>query len=254
LGIGVDAGDARVHVCEAAPVRSRQRHADTRLNQPVALPHHFASAFELRSVEWVRDRADELSCTITWQEGVRVQRDHELRSPTEVGVAELGREGGRTFRTHLADQLHQGPALALPAHPRAFGLVVGAVSDQEMEGAHAVLGLVALVELGYPANGGLYDLAVLGTLALACGPQVAEQPKPDVDVAVCQVGDLEVLDDRTDRAYRGEEGRDDYQRAMGVVGGAPEVELRKHAWWEDGGRDPIDYRDGEVGEGDDGEQ
>ena len=129
------------------------------------------------------------------------KRDDEDARVAEGRLAELGGERGVGVAAHLADELGQRAAFALPAHPHALGLVEAALADEQVERAHAMLGLVALVELGDAAHRRLGDRAVVGARRLVRRSHVAEQPEGDVGVAVGEIGGLEVLDDAA-RALR----------------------------------------------------
>ncbi len=248
--VGVDAGDPRVHAGETAAARALERHAHPRLHEPVARAHARLAGREARAVERVRDRGDQLASAVAGQNRVGVERDDERRRVAEVDVAELGGKRRLGLAAHLARELHQGAPLALPAHPRLDRLVVAPVTHEKVERAYAVLGLVALVELGDATDCGFDDLAVaieplrIGTL------QIAEKPEGDVRIPVREIGDLEVLDDVAGRLHRREQRRHHHEGPVRVGHGLAEVELEQRLGRIRHRTQPVDHGKGDLGERD----
>ena len=169
-GVGIDAGRSRVQRGETAALRPRKRHPHSRLDEPVAARHARLARTPARPVERMRDRRDELPCSVSRQDRVGVEGDDERARMPKRLVAELGGERGVGRATHLAHQLQQRAALSLPAHPEVLGLVELPRANQQMERTYAVLDLVALVQFRDPTDRRLGDQPVVGPSGLLGRP------------------------------------------------------------------------------------
>ena len=192
------------------------------------------------AVERMRDRAHEPPRAVARQHGIGIECDDERARAPERRFAELGGEAGVGGAAHLAGELEQRPAFALPSHPHAFGFVEPPRAHEQVERAHAVFGLVALVELGDAAHRRLEDGAIVRTRLSLERLHVAEQREADVQVAVGQIRDLEMFDHRDSRRDARQERREHRECPCRLVDGPAEVELRQPLRREHDRREPVD--------------
>ncbi len=134
---------------------------------------------------------------------------------------------------HLPHELDERPALALPTHPRALGLVEDPIAYEQVERTTPVFRLIVVVELRDRSDGRLDDRPVRRHGGLWRRFQVSKQRERDVRITIRQVCDLERGDHATRGRLRRQQRRDDDQGARVVRDRFAVVQLGQDARGED---------------------
>jgi hypothetical protein len=245
--IRVDARIARMEACVPRPVRSRQAHAHTRLQDPVALGHLLRGAadMEARAIERMRHHGHELAGRVPRQLGVGVERDHVLHSGERRGIAHDEREAVRGAPAQEPIQVGELAALALAAHPRALVWIPVSWAMQEEEGSRRVLAVERLDPFARETQQGLILGQRLGRGIL----EIGQQGEVQLLVAVREERDLERLQQGLDARCAAEHRRHHGERARARRNAQGEVHARQRVRLHEKRGQPVHHSDGELARG-----
>ena len=123
LSVGIDAHVARKEAHEPGAPCARQPHADARLKNTVALGDDARRGVELRLVQGVSDRADELKSRLSRKLGVGVEGNDILDRGQNRTVADHFGEVLLSAAAQERVEIRQFSPFALLSHPLAFPLV-----------------------------------------------------------------------------------------------------------------------------------
>jgi hypothetical protein len=118
--IRIDAGVAGIEAREQRTRRTRERDADARLEDAVAVDHQTGLRIDQRAVQRVRGDADQRARGVARQRRVAVERDAVAHRRQYRCVADVDDEARVLGAAQQAIELLDLPALALPAHPQAL--------------------------------------------------------------------------------------------------------------------------------------
>ncbi len=173
--------------------RQRGRHA--RLKNAVALPDKASLRVKVRTVERMRNLADEAPGGTDQQPRVGVQRDNVADASRQPGGAAIDRHERRiSSAAKQAIKFVQFAALAFPPDPLLLALVPHASAMEKKEARPVIDRPVVRVQLG--DAGGCFvkqGLIVGGVFGGGIAP-IGKQREDEVDVGVGEVVDLEPLD------------------------------------------------------------
>ena len=127
--VRIDAGVPGIQAREARARGAGHRHAHARLQDAVALDHAALPGVDARPVERMLEDADQRAHRLARQAGVGVEREAVAHVGQHPHVADLDRVAGVAGAAQTAVELLDLAALALPAHPDAFGRRSTAVRD-----------------------------------------------------------------------------------------------------------------------------
>ena len=145
-------------------------------------------------------------------------------------------------------------ALALPAHPATLSLVPAASAMEQQEAGPSAGGVaVTGVEPVDCRDGRREQLVVAGDALGRRVEPVGQEREPEVALGIAEVVDLEAGNLFLDVRLAGQERRDHDKRPQVGRHSAGQLEPRKHPGAEEGGQDPVDERERQVGGGREGE-
>ena len=214
--IGVDAATDRKDALEDRGfLTGGQRRGDARLKHAVAGDDAARLRVVNRAVDRMVHLADELGDSLAHQARIGIQR-HDIFHAGGNAVG-TGQEVGVTVAAQQKIQFMQLAALALPAHPRTFGLVVEAAAMQQEEALANIL--VALVETGDFLLGIIQHFRI-GIVFLGLGIRpVGNERKGNRAMRIGKVVDFQIADEFVHLVAIADQARHDDERA-GVFGNA----------------------------------
>ncbi len=252
----------------ARALARRQAGADARLQDAVAGGHHVAAprvGAEVRPVERVRHRRDELRRGVARQLRVGVEGDDVAHVAEHARVADDAREALARPRAGAPAQqrveVAELAALPLLAHPHPVGGVPAPRPVEQEEGRpRLVVAVVVLVRRvlqveRLDARGGVRHQLVVARHVL--GRRVAEvgqQPVVQVRIAVGEEAHLERVDQLVDAAQAADQRRHHHQRARAAGDAERVVHARQHARHDEQRGGPVDEGEGELAGGEQQQQ
>ncbi len=248
--VRIDARMPRVDGGEVRAIGARQRHADARLEDPVAAHDTPARGVVHGAVQRMRQRADEQRGRVRRKDRVGVQGDHVAGRPDRLHVADDHRERVARAAPKKAVELGELAAFALPPHPDALLLVPPARAMEQIERVVRAGG-VALVQRAHALDRGGHDrVVVVGGLRRRVG-EIAEHREVQVCLTIGEELHLERLERFVHRVDVGKQRRDHDRRAklLGYAALLAQVQLRENARWQEGGDELVHDVDGNVHRG-----
>ena len=244
--IGVDARVSGMDGREDRPVRARQRHADARLQDPVAPDDAAENGVVHGAVERVRQGADQQRRRVGREHRVGIEGDDVADAPHRRHIPLEDAERLARAGEHEPVELGELAPLPLPPHPHALVRIPAARPMEEVE---RVLGVGGVPRVEGPHTldrGGRDGLVVRAGLGGRVG-EIAQHREVEVGLAVGQELDLEVLQRLAHGVDAAEEGGDHHRGAeLGRDAVLVQVELRQRARREEGGDQLIHDVDGDV--------
>ncbi len=131
-GVNVKARLARVNGRQPRAGRTLHTHSHARLQDAVTGDHDVLFRIDNRPVERMSHRSDHAMRGSAWKLGIRIERKHKLNPRKNGQIADLDGEAV-VMSAEKPIQIHELPALALPAHPSLLARVVNPVAMQQEE-------------------------------------------------------------------------------------------------------------------------
>ena len=247
--VGIDPGGARGEAAESRPLRARQTHRDSRLDDAVSDRNAGECGMGHGTVEDVRHRSHHLAGCVAGQVGVGVERDHEPHLGKEVCLAgHVGEMASRTADFRAADdgiQVGELPSLAFTPHPDTFACVPCAAAVQQQEVIVAIR-RIPTIERFDPCSHLPEQRVVDGQRFRRGIGEVGEQGEMQVRIAVGEVADFQALEQAIDRDRIGEQRGHGDERAVFRWDALLEIEPGQGMWPNNECRRPGDQPHGQM--------
>ncbi|MNK91975.1 hypothetical protein D3C87_1120930 [compost metagenome] len=253
VGIGIDARIAAIEACIRRRCQVGQAHRHPGLQDAVAAGYPARRRVELRLIERMGHRADQLPGGFPRQVGVGVQRDDVPDAGERRQVAHHAGKRVRALAAEQAVQIGQLSSFSFVGHPDPFLFVpvAGAVAEVERAASQPPILLVQGLDLRL---GALQQQGVGRQMLRRRVREIRQQAEAQVVPGIRQEADLQRFGERV-RVIQVDQHRGDGDQAAGIVGDALGViHARQAVGAHQPCQGPVDGRHGEMAGGQNGQQ